>query len=66
MPIMNGITFGALLFLCASSFTLVFGLMRVVNELRYAVSTGYVGFIYPAGHENWILASWEELWPWLS
>ena len=31
MPIMNGITFGALPFLCASGFTLVFGLMRVVT-----------------------------------
>ena len=31
LQILNGLTFGALLFLVASGFTLIFGLMRIVN-----------------------------------
>ena len=29
--VLNGLSFGALLFLLASGFTLIFGLMRIVN-----------------------------------
>lgn len=45
LQILNGITFGALLFLVASGFTLIFGLMRVAN-LTHGVLyllAGYVG-----------------------
>jgi branched-chain amino acid transport system permease protein len=45
LQILNGITFGALLFLVASGFTLIFGLMRVANlthGILYLFS-GYVG-----------------------
>ncbi len=35
--LMNGITFAALLFLLASGFTLIFGLMRVVNLIHGAL-----------------------------
>ena len=58
MPIMNGITFGALLFLCASGFTLVFGLMRVVNMsygMLYLLGS-YVGLSIQRATGNWILA----------
>lgn len=43
--LMNGITFAALLFLLASGFTLIFGLMRVVNLTHGALYLvgGYVG-----------------------
>jgi branched-chain amino acid transport system permease protein len=45
LQILNGITFAALLFLVASGFTLIFGLMRVANlthGVLYLLS-GYVG-----------------------
>lgn len=45
LQILNGITFGALLFLVASGFTLIFGLMRVANlthGVLYLLG-GYVG-----------------------
>lgn len=31
IPVLNGVTFGALLFLVSSGFTIIFGLMRVLN-----------------------------------
>jgi len=43
---LNGVTFGALLFLLASGFTLIFGLMRITNLCHgglYLVG-GYIGF----------------------
>ena len=44
--LLNGITFAALLFLLASGFTLIFGLMRVVNLTHGALYLigGYIGF----------------------
>jgi branched-chain amino acid transport system permease protein len=45
LHVLNGITFGALLFLLASGFTLIFGLMRITNMSHgglYLVG-GYVG-----------------------
>jgi len=45
LQILNGITFAALLFLVASGFTLIFGLMRVANLTHGALylMSGYVG-----------------------
>lgn len=45
LPIINGLTLGSLLFLVASGFTLVFGLMRVLNLAHGAFYLwgGYVG-----------------------
>lgn len=44
---LNGLSFGALLFLVASGFTLVFGLMRIVNLAHGAffLLGGYVGIV---------------------
>lgn len=44
--LLNGATFGALLFLVASGFTLIFGLMRVTNLAHGALYLvgGYVGY----------------------
>ena len=44
--IMNGLTFAALLFVVASGFTLIFGLLRIVNLAHGALYLfgGYVGF----------------------
>jgi branched-chain amino acid transport system permease protein len=44
---LNGLSFGALLFVLASGFTLVFGLMRVVNLAHGAfyLVGGYVGVV---------------------
>ena len=43
--LLNGITFAALLFLLASGFTLIFGLMRVVSLTHGAfyLVGGYIG-----------------------
>ena len=44
--ILNGLTYGALLFVVASGFTLIFGLARVVNLSHGAfyMFGGYVGY----------------------
>src|SRR5262245_28430323 len=44
--LLNGATFGALLFVVASGFTLIFGLLRIVNLAHGALylAGGYVGF----------------------
>src|SRR5918912_2159773 len=45
LHVLNGVTFGALLFLLASGFTLIFGLMRITNMSHgglYLVG-GYIG-----------------------
>ena len=45
LQLLNGVTFGALLFLVSSGFTLIFGLMRIVNLAQgslYLIG-GYVG-----------------------
>ncbi len=58
---LNGLSFGALLFLLASGFTLVYGLMRIVNLAHGALYLvgGYVGVVVmaddgfvPAGHRR--------------
>ncbi|HET9290705.1 MAG TPA: branched-chain amino acid ABC transporter permease, partial [Actinomycetes bacterium] len=44
---LNGLSFGALLFVLASGFTLVFGLMQIVNLAHGAfyLVGGYVGIV---------------------
>jgi branched-chain amino acid transport system permease protein len=46
IQLLNGATYGALLFLVASGFTLIFGLMRVTNLAHGALylAGGYVGY----------------------
>src|ERR1700730_17478064 len=46
LQILNGITFAALLFVVASGFTLVFGVLRIVNLAHGALYLfgGYIGF----------------------
>src|SRR5215207_7483958 len=45
LHVLNGVTFGGLLFLLASGFTLIFGLMRITNLSHGAfyLIGGYVG-----------------------
>ena len=55
---LNGLSFGALLVLLASGFTLVFGLMRIVNLAHGALYLvgGYVGIVTAVGTGNFLLA----------
>ncbi|RME48569.1 MAG: branched-chain amino acid ABC transporter permease [Caldilineae bacterium] len=58
LQILNGITFGALLFLVSSGFTLIFGLMRVAN-LTHGVLyllAGYIGLSIVRATGNFVLA----------
>lgn len=52
--VLNGLSFGALLFLLASGFTLVFGLMRIVNLAHgaYYLLGGYLGVVTTAATGN--------------
>jgi len=55
---MNGITYAGLLFLLGSGFTLIFGLMRIVNLAHgttYLVG-GYVGYVVMASTGSFVLA----------
>lgn len=54
--VLNGLSFGALLFLLASGFTLVFGLMRIVNLAHgaYYLLGGYLGVVTTAATGNFI------------
>lgn len=51
---LNGVTFAGLLFLLASGFTLVFGLMRIVNMAHGSIylAGGYVGYSTLAATHN--------------
>lgn len=55
---LNGLSFGALLFLLASGFTLVYGLMRIVNLAHGALYLvgGYVGVVVMAETGSFLLA----------
>ncbi|WP_164737310.1 branched-chain amino acid ABC transporter permease [Georgenia sp. SYP-B2076] len=55
---LNGLSFGALLFLVSSGFTLVFGLMRIVNLAHGAfyLLGGYVGVVTMRATGNLLLA----------
>ena len=58
LHLLNGVTFGALLFLLASGFTLIFGLMRITNMSHgglYLVG-GYVGLTILGRTGNFWLA----------
>lgn len=56
--LMNGITYGGLLFMCASGLTLVFGLMRVVNMSHgvFYLVGAYLGLVVLQVSGNWVLA----------
>lgn len=56
--VLNGLTFGALLFVVASGFTLVFGLMRIVNLAHGALYLvgGYVAFALTSRGVNFFAA----------
>lgn len=56
--IMNGLTFAALLFVVASGFTLIFGLLRIVNLAHGALYLlgGYIGFTVGNWTGSFILA----------
>lgn len=57
LQILNGITFGALLFLVASGFTLIFGLMRIINlthGVMYLLG-GYIGLSVIHATNNFLL-----------
>ena len=54
---LNGVSFGALLFLLSSGFTLIFGLMRIVNLAHgsFYLLGGYVGLsLMQAGQSFWV------------
>jgi branched-chain amino acid transport system permease protein len=54
---LNGLTLGALYFLVASGFTLIFGLMRVTNMAHGAfyLLGGYIGFQVSDATGSWLL-----------
>ena len=55
--LLNGVSFGALLFLLSSGFTLIFGLMRIVNLAHgsFYLIGGYVGLtLIRAGQSFWV------------
>jgi branched-chain amino acid transport system permease protein len=54
---LNGLTLGALYFLVASGFTLIFGLMRVTNMAHGAfyLLGGYIGFQVSDSTGSWLL-----------
>ncbi len=56
--IMNGLTFAALLFVVASGFTLIFGLLRIVNLAHGALYLfgGYIGFTIGSLTGSFLLA----------
>ena len=57
LTLMNGLTLGALYFLVASGFTLVFGLMRNVNLAHGSLFLlgAYIGYAVADASGNWYL-----------
>jgi branched-chain amino acid transport system permease protein len=57
--ILNGITFAALLFIVASGFTLIFGLLRIVNLAHGALYLfgGYIGYTVASTSGNFALGT---------
>ena len=55
--LMNGITYGGLLFMCASGLTLIFGLMNVVNMSHGVLylTGAYIGVVIQQASGNWVL-----------
>jgi branched-chain amino acid transport system permease protein len=58
LQLLNGVTYAGLLFVIASGFTLIFGLMRIVNMSHGAfyLLGAYIGFSVQRQSGNWILA----------
>lgn len=56
LTLMNGLTYGALLFVVASGFTLIFGLMRVLNLCHgtFYVFAAFVGFTVSQSVVAWL------------
>ena len=54
---MNGLTFGGLLFILASGFTLIFGLMRILNMAHgaYYILGAYLAYSVTRNLNNWVL-----------
>jgi len=58
LQVLNGLTFAALLFVVASGFTLIFGLLRIVNLAHGALYLvgGYVGYAVAVATGSFIVA----------
>jgi len=58
LQVFNGLTFAALLFLVASGFTLIFGLMRIVNLAHGAMYLmgGYVAYVASTASGSFVVA----------
>jgi branched-chain amino acid transport system permease protein len=56
--LLGGITLGALYFLVAAGFTLIFGLMRIVNLAHGSLFMigGYLGYEIATASDSWLLA----------
>jgi branched-chain amino acid transport system permease protein len=57
LQVANGLTFGGLLFILASGFTLIFGLMRIVNMAHGAfyILGAYLAYSVTRTLNNWVL-----------
>lgn len=57
--VMNGLTYGALLFIVSSGFTLIFGLMRIVNMSHgvFYILGAYVSYTIQSKTGNWSLST---------
>jgi len=57
--IMNGLTYGALLFIVSSGFTLIFGLMRIVNMSHgvFYILGAYVSYTVQSKTGNWVVGT---------
>lgn len=57
VQVLNGLTFAALLFIVASGFTLIFGLLRIVNLAHGALYLfgGYIGYTVVVATGNFVL-----------
>jgi branched-chain amino acid transport system permease protein len=57
IQVFNGLTFAALLFLVASGFTLIFGLMRIVNLAHGAMYLmgGYIAYAVATASDSYLL-----------
>ena len=63
--LLNGLTFAALLFVVASGFTLIFGLLRIVNLAHGALYLlgGYIGFAVASRTGSFVACALSTAWP---